>query len=264
MFSRGLRQSAVRLALAAAWLTACPAIWCSDDATTRALVSMDIPVTVFQTRTALITIDKCRAALPSGDIKNHLTEAEELLIEGLLIGWNQNDPNWRTRLHLTLQLALAERDLNYSHQYMPLDNPPQIYLKSLANDAAVCRSALDTTNPAQAEAMLESVISDIAIKAQDCARNGMGRTIAFKVKTVRGETPDRGWTVYYRWLTVSNLVADEMPFPKISTPAFDDLPPGLYRFRAEKRDPQTSAAATSETKMCQVDEDHQECEIQVP
>lgn len=264
MLTCGLRQSSIRLALGAALLSLCAEASCSDDATTRILVSLDVPVTLSSTKAALITIDKCRAALPMGEMKQHMTEAEELLVEGLLIGWNPDNPNLSMRAHTSLQLAVAERDLTSNNQYAPRYDPPQIYLKSLANDAAVCRAALGSNDATGAQATLANVISDLTIKAQDCLSHGMSRTITFKVKTLRGQTPDRGWTVYFKWLTVSNLVADEMPFPKMSTPAFNDLPPGLYRFRAEKRDPQSAAVASSETKMCQVDEAHQECEVQVP
>jgi hypothetical protein len=264
MFACGLRKSSVRLALVAALVSLCADAWCSDDATTRTLVSLDVPVTLSSTKAALIMIDKCRAALPGSETKQHMTEAEELLAEGLLIGWNPDIPNRSMRTHTSLQLAVAERDLNFNNQYAPHYDPPQIYLKSLANDAAACRGALDSNDAADAQAILAGIIADLTIKAQDCLSQGMGRTITFKVKTLRGQAPDRGWTVYFKWLTVSNLVTDEMPFPKMSTPAFNDLPPGLYRFRAEKKDPQSAAAASSETKMCQVDEAHQECEVQVP
>jgi hypothetical protein len=238
-------------------------MWCAEDSTTRTLNSLDVSFTLFPTRSALVDIDKCRAALAEGDAKRSLTQAEELLIEGLLIGWNPDDPARGQRASMSLQLALAERQSSDS-KWTPSDNPPQIYLKSLATDAAVCRFARGSGDPAAAQAALQSVIGDLTIKARDCLGHGMGRTITFKVKTMKGEAPDRGWTVYYKWLTVSDLVADEMPFPRMSTPAFNDLPPGLYRFRAEKRDPQSAAVSRSETKTCQVDEDHQECEVQVP
>lgn len=263
MFACGLPQSLARLALAAMLLVACPRLWCKEDSTTSILVSLDIPVTLFATRSALTDIDKCRATLPQGDAKHYLTQAEELLIEGLLIGWNPDDPNRNQRAPTSLQLAVAESQLT-GNRWAPHDNPPQIYLKSLANDAAVCKAALASSDPAAAQAALVSVVADLTLKGRDCLSHGMGRTITFKVKTLKGQAPDRGWTVYFKWLTVSNLVADEMPFPKMSTPAFNDLPPGLYRFRAEKRDPQSAAVASSETKMCQVDEAHQECEVQVP
>jgi len=259
MFACGLRQSSVGLALGAVLFSLCAEAWCADDTTTRTLVSLDIPVTLSSTKAALIAIDKCRAALPADVMKKRLTDAEESLAEGLLIGWSY-DGTIGPLPRRSLQLAVAERDLNPNRQNAPRFDPPQIYLKSLTNDAAACRAALDSND----EAMLESVIDDLTIKAQDCLSHGMGRTIPFKVKTLRGQAPDRGWTVYYKWLTVSNLTADEMPFPKMSTPAFNDLPPGLYRFRAEKRDPQSAVVANSETKMCQVDEAHQECEVQVP
>jgi hypothetical protein len=263
MFVCGLPQSIVRLALAAILVAVCPGLLRAEDSTTRILGSLDIPVTLFVTRSALTDLDKCRAAFPEGDAKRYLTQAEELLIQGLLIGWNLDDPSRSQRAPMSLQMALAQSQ-STGNRWTPQNSPPPIYLKSLANDSAVCRAALNATDPVTARAMIASVIGDLVIKARDCQSNGMGRTIVFKVKTIRGQSPDRGWTVYYKWLTVSNLVADEIPFPKMSTPAFNDLPPGLYRFRAEKHDPQSAAVTSSETKMCQVDEAHQECEVQVP
>lgn len=264
MLERGQRQTVARLALGAMLLAVCPRLWCKDDSTTRILAGLDIPVILSSTRAALIEIDKCRAALPDADARRQLTSAEESLIEGLLIGWDPDNPNLSERAHWPLQLAMAQSSMRGRAWSWPSESPPAIYLKSLASDARVCKAASLQWSAPESQAALANIIGDLSIKSQDCISHGMGRTIQFKIKTVRGQTPDRGWTVYYKWLTVSNLETDEMPFPRMSTPAFNDLPPGLYRFRAEKRDPASAVVARSETMMCQVDEAHQECEVQVP
>jgi hypothetical protein len=264
MHERGQRQTATRAVLAAMLLLECPLGWCTNDSTTGILGSLDVPFALASTKAALTEIDDCRAALPAGDAKQRFTQVEESLIEGLLIGWDPNNPSIGARTHTSLQLATAERSGSNGWNW-PNMAPPDIYLKSLANDANACKAAsLHLNDSPVAQATLVSVINDLTLKSQDCVVHGMGRTIGFKVKTMRGEAPDRGWTVYFKWLTVSGLETQEIAFPKISTPAFDNLPPGLYRIRAEKRDPATAAVAQSEIKMCQVDDSHQECEVQVP
>ncbi len=240
----------------------CPPAWCAGDSTTQIINLLDVPQVLYSTRGALLEIDRCRAALPAGDAKQRFTQVEESLIEGLLIGWNPNNPSIGARTHTSLQLAVAERSGSNGWSW-PDAAPPDIYLKSLLNDALACKAASPVDSPV-AQATLISVINDLVLKSQDCILHGMGRTIGFKVKTMRGQAPDRGWTVYFKWLTVSNLETQEIAFPKISTPAFDNLPPGLYRMRAERRDLATAAVVQSEIKTCQVDDSHPECEVQVP
>ena len=261
------RPTFVPLALAAIVLAAYPSFGCAEDSTTRILVSLDTAFNLSSTKAALVSIDSCRAKLPEGATKDQLTLAEESLIEGLLIGWDPGSPVRTRPIHIPLQLAVTEsqrwkRPSDMSDSGSTL---PDIYVKSLDRDAKACEfAAANPGRAAEAGAALESVITDLNIKAEDCYLHGMGRTISFKVKTMKGQAQDRGWTVYFKWQTVSNLETDEIPFPKASSPAFDDLPPGVYKFRAERRDPVSSAMANSETKVCVVDEAHQECELQVP
>jgi len=263
MHDRGQRQIITRVALAAMVLAASPRLWCSSDATTLVFSSLDVPVILSSTKIALVEIDNCRAALPAGDTKQRFTQVEESLIEGLLIGWDPNNPNIGARARTSLQLAAAERSGSSGWSW-PTIAPPDLYLKSLVNDAKTCSAAWPHLNDSPAaRAALADVMNDLALKSQDCIQHGMGRVITFKVKTMRGPSPDRGWTVYFKWLTVSSLETQEIAFPRASTPAFNNLPPGLYRMRAEKRDPATAPAAQSEIKMCQVDDSHQECEVQV-
>lgn len=260
----GQWQIVTRVVLGAMLLVACPRLWCSEDSTTRILGSLDVPFGLSATKAALVEIDGCRTALPAGDAKQRFTQVEESLIEGLLIGWDPDNPNIAVRAHTSLQLAVTQRIAN-SGSWNGLNMaPPDIYLKSLVNDARVCKAASLHIDLPDAQAVMIGVINDLTLKSQDCILHGMGRTLSFRVKTMRGQTPERGWTVYFKWLTVSSLETQEIAFPKTSTPAFNDLPPGFYRIRAEKRDPAAAAVAQSEIKTCQVDDSHQECEVQVP
>jgi len=265
MHDRGQRQTVTRAVLAAMVLVVCAPLWCADDSTTRILGSLDVPFLLNHTKAALIEIDRCRASLPASDAKTRFTQAEESLIEGLLIGWDPDNPNIAERGRTSLQLIVAQRIDNKGVWNGINMAPPDIYLKSLTNDALVCKAAsLHLNDSPEAQAALTGVIDDLTLKAQDCILHGMGQTYSFKVKTMRGPSPDRGWTVYAKWISVSNVETQEIPFPKTSTPAFNDLPPGFYQIRAEKRDPATAAIVHSETKMCNVDAAHLECEVQVP
>jgi hypothetical protein len=41
-------------------------------------------------------------------------------------------------------------------------------------------------------------------------------------------------TVYFKWVTVSGIQTTESAFRTTSTPATDDLPPGVCQLRAQK------------------------------
>ena len=44
----------------------------------------------------------------------------------------------------------------------------------------------------------------------------------------------------------------------------DDLPPGIYQLRAQKKDPTSGAMLESETKTVSLDGANSSCELQVP
>ena len=257
-----MRQTAARLALAAMVLAACPSLGSADDRTSRVLNMLDVPVTLIPTKLALVEIDKCRTTLPPGQRKEILSNTEKLLIQQLLMSGDLGDSNngdgWQ---------SLDASELGTQDPFPHISNmgPPKIYVDSLLNDAKVCAGASTSLEEsAQAQGALDSVIHDLAIKSRDCAFHGAGRTIKLTVWTMKGEMLDQGWTVYFKWLSVSGRESEETAFPKPSTPTFDNLPPGLYRIRAEKRDPLSAAVSRSQTVTCEVDEIHQVCEVQVP
>ena len=130
---------------------------------------------------------------------------------------------------------------------------PQMYLKSLENDAAVCRAALGRqSGPTDSIEALQGVVDDLNLKFRDCYLHGMGRLVSMSVATNKDTAPDAGWTVYFKWVTVSNIQTTESAFPT-STPATDDLPPGTYHLRAQKKDENSGAALESETKTVSLD-----------
>src|SRR5262249_29214057 len=109
--------------------------------------------------------------------------------------------------------------------------------ESLDLDRKACRAALEMNDSARRQAVIASVRRDIAIKAADCHRFGMGRVVAVRVTTLRGAQAENGWTVYYRWICSSAFQPDEMRAAKLTSPASLQLPPGEYSFRAERRTP---------------------------
>jgi hypothetical protein len=142
---------------------------------------------------------------------------------------------------------------------------PEKYLKSLENDAVVCRAAVGKqSHPRDSTKALEVVVDDLNLKFRDCYLHGMGRLVSMSVTTNKGIEPDRGWTVYFKWITVSDVQTTEGTFPTTSTPATDDLPPGIYQLRARKKDPTSGTMLNSETKNVSLDGEHSSCELQVP
>ncbi len=112
--------------------------------------------------------------------------------------------------------------------------PPADYMESLDRDAKVCAVA-STLDEEQRRAVLDSVRKDIAAKAEDCRRYGMGRRVPVRIKTVRGGQTENGWQVFYKWSCAGPLQPEEVRVPNLTSPASIDLPPGVYSFRAERK-----------------------------
>jgi hypothetical protein len=223
---------------------------------------LDVPVTLAPTKSALIEVDKCRTTLPPGQRKDVFSNIERLLIQQLLMSGDLGNADYGDGWQSLDASAYATED---PFPHISNMGPPKIYVDSLLNDAKFCEGAsprLDES--AQAQAALDSVIHDLTIKSRDCAFHGAGRTIKLTVWTMKGQMLDHGWTVYFRWLAASGLESQETAFPRPSAPTVDNLPPGLYRIRAEKRDPLSASVERSQTVTCEVDEIHQVCEVQVP
>jgi hypothetical protein len=145
-----------------------------------------------------------------------------------------------------------------------LQPPPPEYMASLDLDLAACRAVSGMKDPAVRRAVLQSVSNDIAVKAADCKRFGMGRSVPVQVVTLHGRDPDSGWEVYYRWLCAGALRVEERRIPKLSSPATIELPPGEYAFRAQKRTANGELAKTDPVNITVGLEQRVECQLSVP
>ena len=160
-------------------------------------------------------LDALRACLGA---QGGVTVAE--LRSGLLSGWPDSQRGWPGP-----QAA------------GPVSPPPPEYIDSLDRDLNACSFASQIKDDSRRQAIIDSVIKDISIKARDCRRNGMGRKVTIHVTTVRGSAPDNGWVVFYKWSCASGFETNEMRIPQLTSPATIDLPPGEYVIRAEKKMP---------------------------
>jgi hypothetical protein len=91
---------------------------------------------------------------------------------------------------------------------------------------------------AEKQALLDQVRRDIEIKAQDCRKFGMGRTVQVRVTTLKGSQQDSGWEVFYKWNCASGFQPSEMRAQQLTSPATIQIPPGNYSIRAQKRGPE--------------------------
>jgi hypothetical protein len=203
--------------------------------------------------------------MPAGELKQRFAQVEESLVAGLLIGW---PPGWLKKSpqphYVILQSALGEAR-SRKQRAERLTATPQMYLKSLENDATVCRAAVvKQSRSKDSTRALEGVVDDLNLKFRDCYLHGRAGLVSMSVATDIGPTPDAGWTVYFKWVTVSDIQTSESAFRRTSTPATDDLPPGVYQLRAQKKDPVSGAMLKSETKTVSLDAANSSCELQVP
>lgn len=253
------------------FLVVSPGTEAQQDENSRALAALAVKEGLQPTKATFLALDRCRVQLPAGTLKEKFTEAESQLAEGLLIGWGETQPppplagrngRYAARPYLPFA-ALASR---YAGSPSALvSRPPPLYLQSLQNDAAVCNRAMSGSESAEeAAAAVEIIVADLIVKANDCYSQGMGQLVEIQVSTKRGKVPDAGWTVYYKWVSVSDIPTTETPLQTSSTPAKDKLPPGIYQLRAEKSVAGAPNVLRSEVKTVPLDAMHDKCELQVP
>ena len=149
-----------------------------------------------------------------------------------------------------------------------LTPPPKEYVADLAHEAQWCLAVANilNTDPTKTEAakkVLTSIAKDLEVKVKDCKDWGAGRLVTVVASTVKNGQPDPGWTVVYKWVSVSGLNTSELAFPKMSTPTTQGLPPGIYSVYATKqvgsttlKTPPISVSAFQDQKV--------KCEIPVP
>lgn len=125
--------------------------------------------------------------------------------------------------------------------------PPAEYLDSLDRDISACTYAEQVKDDEQRQIILRAINKDIAIKAEDCRKFGMGRNVSVRVTTMRlislqGPTAENGWEVFYKWNCSSDFQTEEMRAPQLTSPAVLELPPGNYTIRAQKREQKKNSA----------------------
>ena len=118
--------------------------------------------------------------------------------------------------------------------------PPKEYVADLAHEAQWCLEVAHilNTDPTKTEAakqVLTSIAKDLEIKVKDCKDWGAGRLVTVIASTVKNGQPDPGWTVMYKWVSVSGLNSLELSFPQVSTPTSQGVPPGIYSVYATKQ-----------------------------
>jgi hypothetical protein len=183
------------------------------------------------TAEALAGIQQCGKGIAKSapDISSKLLDAESQLTMGLLKGGYVSGGQG------------YNRGGNYKQQSEWLElPPPKEYVADLLEEARWCLQVANVLNtqPDEKEAakqVLESIANDLHIKVVDCRAWGAGRLITVIANTVKNGQPDPGWTVMYKWVSVSGLNSSELSFPQASTPTSKALPPGMYSLYATKQ-----------------------------
>ena len=159
------------------------------------------------TRAALDALQSCLGA----------SDALKTLRKGLLWGWaKEGGPP-----------TLLDKQ--------PAPPPGPEYFESLDMEAKACQAAAQIQDEEQKQAALNSIRKDIETKAADCFKFGMSRKVPVVISTVRGDKVESGWQVFYKWSCASLLQPQEIRVPRLTSPANVELPPGVYSFRAEKK-----------------------------
>ena len=192
------------------------------------------PAWLQPTALALDGIKQCGNSSAKGapDISSKLLQAQKQLTSGLLKGGYADAQ--------TIGGSGYNRgDYNRDDKWLTFP-PPKEYVEALAHEARWCVEVANilNTQPEKKEAarkVLESIANDLQIKVKDCKTWGAGRLITVIASTVKNGQPDPGWTVMYKWVSVSGLNSSELSFPQISTPTSKAVPPGMYSLYATKQ-----------------------------
>ena len=193
------------------------------------------PPRLAPTAIALEEIQKCgeNIARSAPDISFKLLDAQRQLTLGLLKGGYASSRTTGGRGYN------RGGDYSRSGEWLAVP-PPKEYVEDLSHEARWCLEVANVLNtePEKNEAakkVLASIANDLHIKVTDCRAWGAGRLITVIANTVKNGQPDAGWTVMYKWVSVSGLNSSELSFPQISTPTSKAVPPGVYAVYATKQ-----------------------------
>jgi hypothetical protein len=214
------------------------------------------------TAIALEQIQNCGKAIAGKEpkISSKILDARSQLFSGLLKGGYVNQ-------------GTSARTYGGNNAYERgggwlLVPPPKEYVADLAHEARWCLEVAvilnsDPGRKEAAEKVLASIADDLHIKVEDCRAWGAGRLITVIASTIRNGQPDPGWTVMYKWVSVSGLNSVDLSFPQVSTPTSKALPPGVYAVYAEKQVGDT-LKKTAPITVSAFQEQKVKCEIPVP
>jgi hypothetical protein len=111
------------------------------------------------------------------------------------------------------------------------------YQESLILDFKMLAHAAKERNKKKAYAIMGEVADDLKIKADHCRNStrGLGKDVTVKVATKKENTVDPGWQIYYKFRIHEFTEGyDRQRFSNLSSPAIQELPPGLYIIWAVK------------------------------
>jgi len=213
-----------------AWGVLLVVFWSSASLSAQVLSP---PPQLEATAIALGLVKQCGQSIARSapDISFKLLDAQQQLTRGILKGGYANN------------LAGGQGynrggDYSRSGEWLKVP-PPKEYVEALSHEARWCVEVANVLNtqPDKKEAakqVLASIANDLHIKVVDCRAWGAGRLITVIANTVKNGQPDAGWTVLYKWVSVSGLNSSELSFPQVSTPTSKALPPGVYSVYATK------------------------------
>jgi hypothetical protein len=191
------------------------------------------PPRLESTAIALDLVKQCGQSIARSapDISFKLLDAQKQLTRGILKGGYANNLG-------SGQGYNRGGDYSRSGEWLAVP-PPKEYVEALSHEARWCVQVANVLNtqPDKKEAAkqaLASIANDLHIKVVDCRAWGAGRLITVIANTVKNGQPDAGWTVMYKWVSVSGLNSSELSFPQVSTPTSKALPPGVYSVYATK------------------------------
>jgi len=215
------------------------------------------------TTAALETLHRCGQAISrsDSDISSKILDAQQQLFFGLVKGGYANDAFSGGRGY--------SNNGGYRRNGEWLLTPsPKEYVADLEHEARWCLEVAKILNsdPGRKEAakqVLASIATDLDIKVKDCKDWGAGRLVTVIASTMKNGQPDPGWTVMYKWVSVSGLNAMDLAFPKVSTPTSQGVPPGVYSVYPTKQVGNT-VVKTPPITVSAFQNQKVKCEIPVP
>jgi len=156
------------------------------------------------------------------DVTNEFNAAYSELFLGLVVGYKN-----------VVWVNAGEGHVVENQYVQP---PPPEYQENLQNLVAVCKYiAADShaTDDARNIAA-QSLVKDIALKAQDCRHFSMGRLINVRFETLKDAKNSNGYEILYSWSPDGIHSGPELRAPTLSSPAEAQLVPGIFTIRARK------------------------------